>query len=60
MGFWKLPSLSCLGEIRLPGVAGLFPLTIFHVSFGFILLFAKDFSLTFFVYFYLLRCWWKY
>lgn len=38
----------------LPGVAGLFPLTIFHVSFGFISLSGKDFPPMYFVYFILL------
>lgn len=45
---WKLPSLNCFGENHLPGVAGLFPLTIFHVSFGFISLLGKDFPLMIF------------
>ena len=42
---WKLSSLNYLGEIHLPGMAGSCPLTIFHVSFGFISLFGKDYPL---------------
>lgn len=45
---WKLSSLNCLGEIHLPRVAGLFPLTVFYVSFGFISLFGKDIPLMYF------------